>query len=265
MLFRNHVSQTVCLWLLVANRPLQKSEILEALEDQIEKPLASSLASCKPSVTRALGHQIDIESVCRGFVTISQAGVIGFSNPCVRENLLLRSPSPLAQAHELVARTCFRILHSSKVTIVELPSLDLASTSNLDSEPLSNLSRYAITNWAFHYRHAEAHSRTLAGILHHTLAIRLGENCGTSRIPQSHRTAYVTSTIFRICTHNGFPELAKMCLEMDGDLRGDMDRRCKTLGFGIASRQIGAAEVLPQTSVSDESIAREDLFSNATT
>lgn len=258
--FKSDLTHQIFSWLLVAERPLHRSELLEALEYRARGPPISALAKSNTAVNSAQGLELDIESVCRGLVTVAKEGTVDFSTPSVRKYLLFENSSkhprrPILEAHELVAWTCLNVIHSKNVESTSLSSSDLLPHGVLATEPLSTLSEYAFANWPFHYRMAEAYSRVLAGTLQRVLAISLNDACKTSSIPHDQRAASIASKTLQIGARYGFPELTKMCLEMGHEANGDACGCCKTaLPIALTNGHTGVAEILLQKGAATEPI-----------
>ena len=227
-------AQTIFLWLIGARRLLHISDFREILEKKaVVCPSTFGTPSVPIKRTEHLS-ETDISRICGGLVVFAECGVARFRHETVREYLLCSSKfrvfkDGFIEAHELIAKTCIHYL--SKATATEnnlLASLSLPSSQRLQTEPLSSLADYALSNWSFHYRQAESHSQVLPGMLQRHLSNKLYKGCDTLVLRQSQRMIQISSAILRFSAFCGFSALAKMSLQMGSHPDGDACDRCET-------------------------------------
>ena len=215
------IAQFVFSWLIAANRPLSVSELLEALT---VSP-ASSFAK-KPT-------EADLPHICGRLISIAHDCTVRFKHPSVCEFLISTSQPSLhrwsiVEAHELIAQTCLILLGSEEDQRASWLSTNLRNSENIGGGSISNLRRYAVTNWSVHYRLAETHSKILAGTLQRCLHITLRYACDFFLIYNQQHSVQVASTALRFCAQKGFMSLTKMYLEMGNLPNGDVCRLCRT-------------------------------------
>ena len=241
--------QKIFSWLAIADCPLRLSELDEAL--------AVEMSLYHPPVQKAehvaqfkrQSSQEDIIRLCGGLVRIAGSGVVKLRHSSLRAFLLSaenssRSPrSPVLEAHELLARTCLVLLILAGEN--KRGSFGVSFSSWRTAELNSPLTKYAASNWLRHYRLAETHSRTLAGVLQRYLGLFLDQACEYFKVSPTQQSVQIANTILRISTSHGLVSLTQMCLEMGTDPQGGSCNRCKTpFALAIEGGHIGAANVL---------------------
>lgn len=220
--------------------------------------LSRSPCASKPTELGVQIHAVDLDRICQGLVTVTRDGAVELRNPSVREYILSecepgRRGSAIMEAHELVARICLQLFCTRKFCIASSTCVNLPPSQDPDQDSMPTLMEYAIDNWIFHYRKAEAYSMTLAGTLQRLLAANLNDACETLSIPHSQRTIRIASTILRICARYGFTELTKMTLETGCDPNVDACGCCETpLAIALATGHAEVADILLQNGASAE-------------
>lgn len=156
------VALHVLRWVTYAARPLYTGELLDAIKLQMSVKLAES----------------DIERICGGFIKTTETGTVCLVHSSVQdylesqneENTTLGRGTISTTSHEMITKTCFRILKYENLlkspntpTVFDLP---VTTTTNTRSP---NLYSYAKQHWRFHYTMAEHQSDCLPGILHEKL------------------------------------------------------------------------------------------------
>ena len=230
----SEMARRVFSWLIGARRLLYLSDFHEFME-QKSVTYPSTFGTPSASTVRTeFPSEADISHICGGLVVFAKCGVARFRHQSIREYLLRPNNSRVfktcsAEAHELIAKTCLQCL--SEMTATEdhaLISLALPSSQRPRTEPLSPLADYALSNWSFHYRQAETHSRVLAGMLQRYLSKKLYKICDALIIKKSQKVTQISSTILRYSAFCGFATLAKLSLEMGSHPNGDGCDGCKT-------------------------------------
>ncbi len=215
------IAQFVFSWLIAANRPLSTSELLEALT-----------VSPAPSFAKK-PIEVDLPHMCGRLISTAHDCTVRFRHPSVYGFLISTSQPSLhrwsvVEAHELIAQTCLVLLGSKEDRRASWLCTNLQTTEHSGGGSISNLERYAATNWSVHYRLAETHSKTLAGTLQRCLHITLQYACDFLLINNQQHSVQVASTGLKICAQNGFMSLTKMYLEMGNLPNGDACKMCKT-------------------------------------
>ncbi len=255
-----YLAKLIISWLLVARRQIHRSELLEALEPRYNSALSRLPCASKPTELGVQIHAVDLDRICQGLVTVTRDGTVKFRNPSVGKYILSecepgRRGSAIMEAHELVAKRCLQLFCTREFCIASLTCVKLPPSQDPDQESMPTLMEYAIDNWIFHYRKAEAYSMTLAGALQRLLAANLNDACETLSIPHSQRTIHIASTILRTCARHGFTELTKMSLETACDPNVDACGCCETpLAIALATGHTEVADILLQKGASAERI-----------
>ena len=205
-------------WLTAATRHLSLSELLDALAIRAEAAHASVCLKTTVTAAREQDSDTDIARICGWLVIITEEGVVRFTHQSVRRHFLatneqFSASEILLKAHELLAQTCLVLLNSREKKNTSLFCIDSPSAQPSPSDS-PTLIDYAVANWTFHYRIAEAHSKVLAGTLQHCISITLDYACDFFSISQNRRSVQIASTTLRICAHYGFISLTQICLEM---------------------------------------------------
>ena len=212
------MAQGVFAWLTVGRRLLRVSELHQALV------IATDTAQSTGHVPYVDGEELpsefeqNIRRICGWLVVVDQ-GLVRFRHPSVMEYLLSEkrfkwSQHPVLDSHEFVARTCLKIIKSQKEkTVTWLRIGAQVSQHGGDHPPVGTLEEYAFANWPIHYRSAEAHSRTLAGLLQQTVCSSLDHTCQQDQRHSSARVKPYASLILRLCAFHGFETLLKLYLE----------------------------------------------------
>lgn len=238
------IAQFVFSWLIAANRPLSMSELLEALTVSPTPSFAK-----KPT-------EADLSHMCGRLISIAHDRTVRFRHRSVCGFLISTSQHSLhmwsmVEAHELIAQTCLILLESKEDRRASWLSNNFRTSENSGGDSVSNLRRYAITNWSVHYRLAETHSKILAGTLQRSLHVTLQHACDFFLIYNQQHSVQVASTALRVCAQNGFMSLTKMYLEMGNLPNCDVCRLCKTpLEIAADNGHIEVVELLLQKGAS---------------
>ena len=213
------ITQSLFSWLIVATRPLHFTELLEALTVAIDGRQFPVCA--KPPVTKGTTPLTveDIVRICRGLVIVTEEGYVKFRHPSVRRHILHKTgmysaEHALLQAHEHVAETCLVLLNSRQKMTYLLFCINSSLANSKDQGQRSSLLDYAATNWSYHYRLAENHSKILAGTLQRCISMTLDYACEFFSISRKSRSVQIATTTLRICAYYGFATLTQICLEM---------------------------------------------------
>jgi hypothetical protein len=148
-------------WVAYTARPLYTWELLDAIKLQMSIKLAES----------------DIERICSGLLRTAETGTVCLVHLSVRdflesqsmENAALGKGTLFTTSHEMITKTCLRILDYDHLLkspntsrVVDLPGITM-------NERWPNLYSYARQHWRFHYANAERQSDFLPGMLHEKL------------------------------------------------------------------------------------------------
>ena len=215
------IAQFVFSWLIAATRPLSVSELLEALT------VSPAPSFAKKPIEADLSHK------CGRLISVAHDCTVRFRHPSVRGFLISTSQPSLhrwsvVEAHGLIAQTCLILLGSKEDRRASWLSTNLQTSESTGGGSISNLRRYAVTNWSLHYRLAETHSKILAGTLQRCLHITLQYACDYFLISNQQHSVHVASAALRVCAHNGFMSLTEMYLEMGNLPNNDVCKVCKS-------------------------------------
>ena len=242
-------------FLLAAHQPLGLSELVEALATKDYPQRLPSVEILASGAWSEQWSEAEIRRMCSPLIITLGEDTIRFRHPSVRRHLLSVGETnawriPMVEAHTLLAQTCLMLLSPEEAEFSPFRALRRYHPQSQNREWKSNIKEYASTNWSFHYGLAESHSKTLAGLLHHTLTLALTHDCEELSLPEMSRLYHIETTILRIATYHGFASLTRICLEM-GVNRDGSCRSCETpLALAAAGCHSRAATLLIQRGAS---------------
>ena len=189
-------------WVLAARRPLTHSELL------------SALAISEISLDNTQTNTPDVISPCGGLVVMAPDSSIRFVHTSFREYLSQSEGKgfvrdAVTRCHEMVARACLKYLAFDNSCCL-LSFGDVHQTVVRDDNTPA-LREYVVSNWCFHYRIAEPHSRALAGTLQSHLYREFTRN-HAENLQAPHSLGLAHATLEIAITH-GLDSLAQILIE----------------------------------------------------
>ena len=244
------LAQIIFFWLIGARQLLHFSDLLHVLDFEFETHSVTQTISSDAVKLKKQFTEDDLYRICGSFIVLSESGFVRLIHQSVREfllcpNKIMSSKNCTLDAHETIAATCLRYLSSStEGGSTSLFATNLTVSSNRDSRAPSQFATYVVTNWSFHYRLAESHSRVLVGLLQHHLSVTLEKVCDASSMRQSQRPSQISSFVLRYGALYGLAALVQMSLEVGCDPNGNACQNCETPLKIAAAKQSSDSGVL---------------------
>ncbi|MCJ1276458.1 hypothetical protein MMC21_004263 [Puttea exsequens] len=228
---------------MVARRPLHSSDAAELFILTRDTHLKDRETNINSVQSKENLSEIEITEIYDRHFVITSDGTLAVRDVNSRSSgfsMKASEESDFLEAHERVAKDCLQLLALRSVDIVGIQCMQ-SNISFGRKEKASLLTEYAIANWASHYRIAESYSRSLAGTLYRSLAIRfLHEGSSSFR---SQQPAQVVRAILQICARDGFPVLAQKCLQMGMDPKKPHCHQCETpLELALRNGHVGMVQ-----------------------
>jgi hypothetical protein len=238
-------------WVTYAARPLYAEELLDAIKLQTGIKLAES----------------DIERICGGFIKTTETGTVCPVHSSVQdylesqdeENTALGRSAISITSHEIIAKTCLRILDYEN--LLKSPNtstvFDLSVTTTNTRWP--NLYSYAQQHWRFHYTTAERQSDCLPGILHEKLRddwkqrdsiLASRYDLGRTATDMGRRESSIPSTVaflnaaLQEGARSGMVRLVKLELEMGASPNAPDSRGITPLHYAAAAGNCEVVKIL---------------------
>lgn len=248
------IVQKLFSWLLAARRPMELSELLEAIAIEVQPQSLPRDGGIATKIRQLQHPETEIPQMCNPLIMITRTSTVTFRHPGVRRFLSTSYKkdvleSSAIEGHQVVAQTCLTLIterESKNCVPLLMPQSGTATSSLIE---------YASTYWAFHCGLVESHSKMLASALYRTLELTLKRDYQQLSLPESGGPSQIATTVLRIAACHGFNSLTQVSLEMGGNLNGeDCDSCASPLALAVAGGHSEVTALLLQRGASTNAI-----------
>lgn len=227
----SQTAQQVFAWAIYATRPLQASELIEALSTRAPDFIPASQLFRESDGTEVQLVKEELQTVFGGLLTMSRSETLNFIHRSAKEfcvddglrEITLDYRMDTSYIHEYLAQVCLQyLLDQDKIQLLLFgPNEQLEL--NEASETQHPFLDYAAKSWFMHYRIAETSSIYLPSMLQHCLMkVQWEAN------PDHEGYRFKNSRIFALCAQLGFTKLGQVCIDRGVDINEISRQRHET-------------------------------------
>lgn len=227
------IVQRTFAWLIAAHRPLGLPELVKALAIEPDPRRPPGIGTLASRIWNTQCPEAEIPRLCSPLIMTTTENNVRFRHPSVRRYLLSAGETSIwgtsiIKAHTLLAQICLMLVTPEEDEHSPLRGLRRPPLRSREAGCASKIRDYASTNWSFHYRLVESHSKRLVSMLHRSLTLTLHHDCEKLSLHEMGRPHQIETTTLRIAACHGFVSLTRLSLEMGVSPNGDTCELCET-------------------------------------